>query len=73
MTPPAHASIQAKVIYRACLIVGGIDQLALKLEAQKADVERWIRGEEEPPQRPFLVAVEIVLLYLTALSAAKPS
>jgi len=67
LSPPAHASIQARTLHRACLIVGGLDRLSTALERSRADLERWIRGDEEAPEAAFRAAVEILLLF-----AAKP-
>jgi hypothetical protein len=61
--PPEQATVYAKALHRACLIVGGIEQLATRLRVPKDLLERWIRGEGEPPQGIFLDAVEIILLY----------
>jgi hypothetical protein len=63
LTPPEQATVYAKALHRACLIVGGIEQLATQLRVPKELLERWIRGEGEPPQGIFLAAVEIILLY----------
>jgi hypothetical protein len=70
LAPPEHATVFARALHRACLIVGGIDELAKRLEVPKADLERWIRGNEEPPQRPFNAAVEIILLYAGGVGPA---
>lgn len=63
LKPPAHATIQARTLHRACLILGGIDRLAAALERPAGDVERWIRGGTDAPEDVFRSAVEIVLLY----------
>lgn len=60
--PPAHATVYARTLHRACLIVGGIDRLAQALGHARPDLERWIRGEDTPPESVFHGAVEIVLL-----------
>ena len=67
LTPPEQATVYAKALHRACLIVGGIEQLAAHLRVPKELLERWIRGEGEPTQAIFHASVEIILLY-----AAKP-
>lgn len=63
LAPPEHASVQSRALHRACLILGGVTALAKRLEVSEADVERWLRGEVEMPERVFLHAVEIVLLH----------
>lgn len=63
LTPPEQATVYARGLHRACLIVGGIEQLATRLRVPKELLERWIRGEGEPTQGIFLAAVEIILLY----------
>jgi hypothetical protein len=70
LIPPEQATVYAKALHRACLIVGGIEQLATHLQVPKELLERWIRGEGEPTQRIFHAAVEIILLY--AAQAGRP-
>lgn len=61
--PPAYASVQARTLHRACLIVGGLSALAARLESSASNLERWIADEEMPPEGLFLRCVEILLLY----------
>jgi hypothetical protein len=70
LTPPEQATVYAKALHRACLILGGIEQLATHLQVPKELLERWIRGEGEPTHEVFLAAVEIILLY--AAQAGRP-
>jgi hypothetical protein len=63
LAPPEHATVYARALHRACLVLGGIAQLAKHLDASQADVQRWLRGEERPPEPIFAAAVEIVLLH----------
>ncbi len=63
LAPPEHASVYARTLHRACLVLGGIEPLAKHLEASDADLRRWLGGEVQPPERVFLAAVEIVLLH----------
>src|SRR5438045_9597115 len=37
LAPPEHASVHARALHRACLILGGIRQLAERLEATEVD------------------------------------
>jgi hypothetical protein len=63
LAPPAHASVYARTLHRACLILGGVEQLTKHLEVAEVDLRRWLGGEQEPPERVFLAAVEVVLLH----------
>lgn len=63
LAPPEHASVQSRALHRACLILGGVTPLAKRLEVSERDVEQWLRGEVEVPERAFLLSVEIVLLH----------
>jgi len=60
---PARASVQARALHRACLVLGGVDKLAKHLEIPEANLLAWLRGDEPPPERAFLAAVEIILLH----------
>ena len=71
LAPPEHASVHARTLHRACLIVGGVQQLAERLKVSETDVRCWLSGEEPPPEAVFIAAVEIVLLY--AADAGKAS
>ncbi|HYG56431.1 MAG TPA: hypothetical protein VD965_14135 [Burkholderiales bacterium] len=61
--PPPRASVYARTLNRACLIVGGIDVLAGRLQIPLADLRRWMTGAEQPPASVFEQCVEILLLY----------
>ena len=63
IAPPARTSVHARALHRACLVLGGADKLAKHLEIPEADLQGWLRGDEPPPERVFLAAVEIVLLH----------
>lgn len=71
LAPPGHASVQARALHRACVIVGGAAPLARNLEVDTADIERWLVGDEAVPERVFLQAVEIVLLHASNSAARK--
>lgn len=68
MAPPEHASVYARTLHRACLVLGGVQQLAKHLDVSEVDLSRWLRGEVEPPEPVFLAAVEIVVLHATGSS-----
>jgi hypothetical protein len=59
---PARRTIYARALHRACLVLGGVAQLAAHLRASEAAVRSWIEGIDEPPESAFLAAVEILLL-----------
>jgi hypothetical protein len=70
LAPPEHASVHARTLHRACLVLGGVDQLARHLEVSDEDIRRWLRGEAPPPEQAFLAAVEIVLLHAGGMGRA---
>ena len=53
-------------MHTACVIVGGMRELAEHLGVPVAMVGDWLDGEIEPPQAMFIAAVEIILLHLEA-------
>lgn len=64
LAPPSRQSTQARTLHSACLIVGGVPQLAQHLGVPAVLVRDWLAGEVEPPPPVFLAAVEIILLHL---------
>ena len=62
LAPPAHASVHSRTLHRACLIVGGIAQLAKHLQVAEVELRHWMGGDLQPPEAVFLAAVEVVLL-----------
>jgi transcriptional regulator with XRE-family HTH domain len=63
LAPPEQASVFARTLHRACLILGGIEPLAKHLEVSDRELSQWLRGEDKPPEPIFLRAVEVVLLH----------
>lgn len=63
LAPPAHATVYARALHRACLVLGGVQPLAKHLEVSDTELKRWLGAEEVPPERVFLLAVEIILLH----------
>jgi len=63
LAPPEHASVYSRALHRACLVVGGVDVLAQRLEVDVEKLRGWLKGDEQPPERVFLACVEIILLY----------
>jgi hypothetical protein len=63
LAPPDTASVYARTIHRACLVLGGLQQLAGHLEVPEAALRGWMLAEQEPPKHVFLACVEVVLLH----------
>lgn len=59
---PSRETTYARALHRACLLLGGVGQLAAHLEASEHAVRDWLEGREEPPEHVFVAAVEIILL-----------
>ena len=54
-------TLYARALHRACLLLGGIRQLAEYLDVSEGAVEGWLTGESEIPQPVFLSAVDIIV------------
>ena len=61
---PFRQTTYARTLHRACLILGGVPQLASHLGVPEASLRNWLEGREHPPQMVFLAAVETVLLHI---------
>ena len=61
---PSRQTTYARALHRACLILGGVPQLANHLGVAESALRAWLEGRNDPPQMVFLAAVEIVLLHL---------
>jgi hypothetical protein len=57
-------------MHRACLILGGVAELATHLRTTELALRDWLEGLEEPPHAVFIAAVEIVLLHAEASGSA---
>jgi DNA-binding transcriptional regulator YiaG len=68
--PPSRETTHARALHRACLILGGVQQLANHLGVSEATLNAWLEGRDDPPQMVFLAAVEIVLLHLEKSGSA---
>jgi hypothetical protein len=66
IAPPSRKSTYAKALHRACVILGGADRLAARLDVPEATVRTWMEGREDPPEEVFLACVELLLLHLEA-------
>ena len=63
IAPPSQATVYARALHRACVIVGGVGALAARMHVPEGLLEGWMRGEGEPPESVFHEAVEVILLY----------
>ncbi|HYR35914.1 MAG TPA: hypothetical protein VEQ87_16605 [Burkholderiales bacterium] len=68
--PPSRQTTHARALHRACLILGGVPQLANHLGVSESSLQSWLEGRDDPPQMVFLAAVEIVLLHLEKSGAS---
>lgn len=66
IAPAARKSTPARALHRACVILGGVKQLAEHLHVAEERLVAWLDGADEPPDEVFLAAVEVILLNLDA-------
>jgi hypothetical protein len=62
LASPSRRTTYARALHRACVILGGVTQLAAHLSVAELAIRGWLLGLEEPPESVFLGAVEIILL-----------
>ena len=80
VAPPPRVTVHTRVLHRACQIVGGVDKLAARLGVSRTMLYRWLDGEDDPPARVFLKAVDLILptwgpeddALARAIAAARP-
>jgi hypothetical protein len=65
------AELYVKTLQRAAEIVGGEQELALRLKVTPSHLALWLRGVEKPPGAIFLRAVDLVMEYEMARLAAR--
>jgi hypothetical protein len=65
---PTRESIFPRALHRACLILGGVAELATHLEATEIAVRAWLEALEQPPESAFLAAVDVILLHAESTS-----
>ena len=53
--------LKARLMQRACEIVGGRERLALRLDVEVHALEFWLSGRATPPERVFMSVVDLVL------------
>jgi hypothetical protein len=62
VAPSSRETTYVRALHRACLVLGGIAQLASHLSVSDYAVRVWLEAREEVPESIFLSAVEIILL-----------
>jgi DNA-binding transcriptional regulator YdaS (Cro superfamily) len=53
--------LKARLMRRACDIVGGRERLAKRLGVEAHALEFWLSGRATPPERVFMSVVDLVL------------
>ena len=61
VAPPPRITVYTRVLHRACQKLGGIEALAQELHVSVEVMHRWLEGEDTPPSRIFLKAVDLVM------------
>jgi hypothetical protein len=61
VAPPRRVTVYTRVLYRACQKMGGVESLARELHVGVDLLHRWLEGEDVPPSRIFLQAVDLVM------------
>ena len=61
VAPAPRVTVYTRVLHRACQKMGGIDALAQELHVGIEVLHRWLEGEDVPPSRIFLQAVDLVM------------
>jgi hypothetical protein len=80
VAPLTRVTVHTRVLHRACQALGGVDQLARHLKVSRALVHSWLEGEDVPPAKIFLKAVDLILptwgpeddALAKAISASRP-
>ena len=61
VAPPTRVTVHTRVLHRACQILGGVEKLAKHLGVSVNLVHRWLDGDDVPPSRIFLKAIDLIL------------
>ena len=61
VAPPRRVTVYTRVLHRACQKMGGVESLARELHVGVDVLHRWLEGEDVPPSRIFLQAVDLVM------------
>jgi hypothetical protein len=67
-TPPAsfsdsRSSLSTLILHEACETAGGVAPLATLLGVPARLLNRWLDGEEPPPESIYQACIDIVLLH----------
>ena len=66
--PGFRASLSTLILHEACQTAGGVSQLANLLRVSPVSLNRWLDGEEVPPDDVYQACINIVLLHDETLS-----
>lgn len=66
LAPPGRQTTYSRTLHRACVVLGGLAQLAAHLGLAEPLVRAWLEAREDPPEPVFLAALEVILLDLEA-------
>jgi hypothetical protein len=58
-------SIHIRALNKAIEVSGGRKELAARLEIKAADIEKWLAGKAEIPEKVFLRIVDVIIDELT--------
>ena len=61
--PSFRASLSTLILHEACQTAGGISELASLLRVSPVSLNRWLNGEELPPDDVYQACINIVLLH----------
>lgn len=67
--PSFRASLSTLILHEACQTAGGIGQLATLLCVSLVSLNRWLDGEEVPPDDVYQACIHIVLLHDETLTS----
>lgn len=61
VAPAPRVTVYTRVLHRACQKAGGVGALAQALRVSEDLLHRWLEGEDVPPAKIFLKAVDLVM------------
>jgi hypothetical protein len=67
--PSFRASLSTLILHEACQTAGGVSQLATLLRVSPVSLNRWLDGEELPPDDVYQACINIVLLHEETLTS----
>jgi hypothetical protein len=57
--PILRQTVYTRTLHRACEVLGGVPQLAIYLSVAVKELQRWLEGDEAPPDGVFLAAAHV--------------